>query len=64
MDLRGVPGIYNKALQPQWDVMTRVVSNLVQQAGVRTIYLEGSLARGTASAGVSKCRAWREDGSG
>ncbi|MCL5116275.1 MAG: aminoglycoside 6-adenylyltransferase [Firmicutes bacterium] len=50
MDLRGVPGIYNKALQPQWDVMTRVVSNLVQQAGVRTIYLEGSLARGTADA--------------
>ena len=46
----GIPGIHDKALQPQWDVVTHVVSHLVQQAGVRTIYLEGSLARGTADA--------------
>ena len=34
----GIPGIHDKALQPQWDVVTHVVLHLVQQAGVRTIY--------------------------
>ncbi len=50
MDIMGVPGIQDRALQRQWDVMTHVVPNLVQQAGVRTIYLKGFLARGTADA--------------
>lgn len=50
MDFCNVPGFGDEALQPQWDVMTPVVDHLVHEASVRTIYLEGSLARGTADA--------------
>ncbi len=48
MDIMGVPGTRDETLEPQWGVVTRVVSNLTREAGVRAIYLAGSLARGTA----------------
>lgn len=48
MDIMGVPGIHDETLEHQWGVVTRVVSNLTREAGVRAIYLAGSLARGTA----------------
>ncbi|NMP23328.1 nucleotidyltransferase family protein [Sulfobacillus harzensis] len=50
MEFKGIPWLSDEALQPHRDLAVRVISNLVQEPGVRTIYLEGSLARGTADA--------------
>lgn len=47
MDLVDVPGLHDNAFRAQRDVAAHVVANLVREEGVRTIYLEGSLAKGT-----------------
>lgn len=48
MDRTRIPHTTDKALRPQWDVITEVVSRLIQEPGVRTIHLEGSMAQGSA----------------
>ena len=50
MDFSNIPGFADEALQFHWYVTTRVVERLIHETGVRAIYLEGSLARGTADA--------------
>lgn len=45
-----LPGLEGPVLEPHREVAVGVIRNLTRAAGVRAIYLEGSLARGTADA--------------